>query len=968
MSEADSEHLDPSAAAHHLGITPELLFAYTRSRFRGPGGSRRRLAVVDIKGKTRFARVELDAFDEYLWGSWANKTDPRPDPPKAILDHLRAEAGNQCLRCGSGIGIHTAHIIPWAESRCHHPHNLIRLCSACHVEHDEHNSVTTEELRALKARAIAGTRAMLERRMAGAVISSQRPPADPLFIGRTTDLIIVRTALRTSRTVLILGAGGIGKTQLLLHALAEVDTGRPVLWLDVERFGGIQGVLATLYMLASTGPQGEDLPSLARRLDGLSACVVLDGLEQLRGPNLEAVDDLLAELQLLTSDTQFVITSQVDLARTRCEARLRIGGLGEEAGRDVLRALIAAQVPVDPKSEKGLLDFCEGHPLALRLASALAAYFGSGAVALERISQRGTAAVELQKRSKHDRRASLGICLSLAYDALESDERRLLFLLANAPGGLFVLGLEAGHFGFDAIAAAAGLRRWCLVNSSDPGEARERLYTLAPIASYADRRWRDENAEYVAQILVELCRNLAVMAAVISERADDPAEVPYMLARYAEELPNFLRVFDAAERYPENAELALLTAGLCVSLMRFFFIRRLPEQGAALMRRGAELALRDGEMKRAAGMIVQMVALAHRSDDENLRRTAELLVDRLDDSFADSATKGNISLCRAMIAFKAGCLDDSVCLAKDAIGRFEAALRDRIESAENPADEGADELHNYLSSAHGLLGNALLARGEPEAAREAYQAAHDLLRGGAVAVNVGQYLHQIGNCESHLGRHAEAAHCYREAAIHFHAIGMKEYLSNALGELGFTLTDQGIDAQPPVLPDELLIEALEDVAEDVRRAFTAAPMPHHLCASMLRKLFGVIVVVSLTAQARAVVALSNHLAKTLLPGAGGATPPTDHNEWFAYAQLANILGLADTIGAFDACAMSDREIELLAIRCFQQDTWIDLRRRSFVWLEMYLRMKCAISDVTADELMSASLIAQGGAPFRVRPQ
>src|SRR5205085_9408605 len=129
----------------------------------------------------------------------------------------------------------------------------------------------------------------------------------------------------TSRTVLILGAGGIGKTQLLLHALAEVNTGRPVLWVDVERFDDIQGALATLYMLASSGPQGEDLPSLARRLDGLSACVVLDGLEQLRGPNLEAVDDIVAELQLLTSNTQFVITSQVDLARTRCEERLRIG-------------------------------------------------------------------------------------------------------------------------------------------------------------------------------------------------------------------------------------------------------------------------------------------------------------------------------------------------------------------------------------------------------------------------------------------------------------------------------------------------------------------------------------------------------------------------------------------------------------------------------------------------------------------
>jgi hypothetical protein len=141
MSEPENENLDPLAAAHHLGITPEVLFGYTRLRFRGPGRSRRRLGMVDVNGKTRFSRVELDAFDQHLWGTWANEADPRPDPPKAVVDHLRGEAGNQCLRCGSGIGVQTTHITAWAETRCHHPHNLIRLCSACHVEHDEHNSL-----------------------------------------------------------------------------------------------------------------------------------------------------------------------------------------------------------------------------------------------------------------------------------------------------------------------------------------------------------------------------------------------------------------------------------------------------------------------------------------------------------------------------------------------------------------------------------------------------------------------------------------------------------------------------------------------------------------------------------------------------------------------------------------------------------------------------------------------------------
>jgi tetratricopeptide (TPR) repeat protein len=721
-------------------------------------------------------------------------------------------------------------------------------------------------------------------------------------------------------------------------------------------------------MLAPTGPLGEDLQSLAERLDGLSACVVLDGLEQLRGPNLDAVDDLLAELQLLTSDTQFVVTSQVDLARTRCEERLRIGGLDEDAGRDVLRALIAAQVPLNFESENRLLGFCEGHPLALRLTAALAVHFGSGVAALQRILQCGAATVELQKRLKQDRRTSLGVCLGLAYDALDADEQRLLFLLANAPSGLFVHHLDANDCGFDASVAAAGLSRWSLIQRSEPGGGLERLHVLAPIASYAERRWRDENAKDVAQLLIALCRTFALIAAVIEARADDPTDIPYMLSRYTEELPNFLRVFDIAERYPENAELALHTAGLCTSLMRFFFILRLPEQGAAVMQRGAEIALRDGEVRRAAGLIVQMVALARRSDNESLANAAEALVDRLDRCVPILEMKGYIILCRAMIASRRASSDECTRLAKEAIGLFEGTLRDRVASTEHTLDDTTDEGHNYLSSAYALLGDALLAKGEPEGAKEAYQAARDLLRGGAVAVNVGQYLHQIGNCESQLGRHAEAARCYCEATIHFHAVAMKEYHSNALCELGFTLTDLGIDARQPDLADDLLIEGLEDVAQDVCRAFTAVPMPHERCASALRKLFGVIVVVSLTTQARALGALSDHLSKLLQPtDAGAAMPsPADRSESFAYVQLANILELADTIGSLDGCSFTDREIELLTMRCFQQGTWIDLRRRSLVWLEIYLRVKCAITDVTVDDLVRASLIAQSGGKFRVR--
>ncbi len=961
MSNAGVDYLDSLAAAYHLGITHELLFAYTSRRFRGPEGASRRLTPVNISGKTYFLRRDLDAFDHHLWNPWANETDPRSTPPRAIVDHLRAESRNQCVRCGSGIGVQTAHITPWAQSRCHHPHNLIRLCSACHIEHDEHHSLATEELRELKDRAIAATRAALMHRMAGDVISSPRPPSDALFAGRKADLIALRRILRRTRTTLVLGAGGIGKTQLLLHALAGMKTGRPVLWLDLERFSDIQGIQTMLYALSSGGIADDPPPPLAARLDDLNACVVLDGLEQLGERMVEAVDDLLAELQLRTSKAQFVITSQVDLTRTLCEARFRVGGLGDDASREVLRAVIAAQVPFDLESEKGVVDLCDGHPLALRLSASLFVHFGSGAVAFQRMRQRGTPALELQKRSGHDRHTSLGTCLGLAYDALDKHEQRLLFLLASAPAGLFLSALERDDF--DAAAAAAGLRRWSLIQVSDSGEARERLHVLAPIGAYADHQWRSDNAESVLPELLALTRDIAVTAAVIDQRADDALGMSYMLARYSEELANFLSVFDAAERYPENVELALHAAGLGSVLMRFFFVLRLPEQGAALMRRAAELALRNGETARSADMILRMASLAARSDDPSLTEAAEALLGRLDEGTADSVVKGSIALCRALIACKARRFDDLTNLSREAISRFEAELRARIECGKDLTGDRVEELHNDLASAHGLLGDGLLHKEDPAAAWEAYQSARRLLRGGAAAVNMGQFLHQRGNCESLMGRHAEAMHSYRDAAVHFHAVGMKEYLSNAVGELGLTLTDMGGDARPPAFADDLLHACLDDVRDDTCRAFMTSPARDDLLASHLRKLFGVVILVSLTSQARALGGLSTDLGRVLLADAKGRTLPAGNSEAVFGTRLGHILRLAATIAAVDGTTISEGEVGMLAMSCCQQDKWSEQRRRSVTWLEMYLRIKCALSDVTADQLMRSALAANSGEPF-----
>ena len=193
MNAKDEKTLTPLEAALHLGITTELLFHFTKRNF-GKSRGLQALKTVEQSGQTRFSLSELNAFDSLLAGPWHNSSEDRPAIPKAILDHLRAESRNQCARCGSGIGVDTAHIRPWKDSRSHHPHNLIRICSACHREHDCQHSLSTKELQALKDRLLAGTRTNLKQRMQP-LHKHLRPPR-PLrdFFGRESEL---ETAIRT---------------------------------------------------------------------------------------------------------------------------------------------------------------------------------------------------------------------------------------------------------------------------------------------------------------------------------------------------------------------------------------------------------------------------------------------------------------------------------------------------------------------------------------------------------------------------------------------------------------------------------------------------------------------------------------------------------------------------------------------------------------------------------------------------
>jgi tetratricopeptide (TPR) repeat protein len=937
-----NDWLNAAEAALHLGINPELLFFYTSRSFRKRPGESRQLATHEIEGSTRFLVSELDAFDRYLKEPWAEVGEARRDLPSKLLAYLHAESGGCCMRCGSGVAVQTAHIDPWANSRCNHHHNLLRICSACHNEHDAHHSLSTKELQKLKASGIDRLRGSLQGRLKLQPYFPL-PSPDPLFIGRAEELKLIRESLRTDRYLLVHGPGGIGKTQLVLRALQAGDTGRPVLWIEAERYDSIEAMRGALEVSLRSFQQGGGL-LLESVLDKLQACLVIDGLEQLEVPDIDAVDDWITHLQTKLTNTQIIVTSQADLAQAQIDNYVRLTGIAVEAGIQILTHYLRPGTPSDDSSMCELIGFADGHPLTLRIEAMLINHFGSSAITLNQIRRRGADVLEIQKRSSQNRHTSLRTCLSLAYDALTDDERRLLYVVASAPGGLFSQMLEDNQdWVSDARSAIAAVWKWGLIEGANRGEPRERVRMLSPIASYAIARWRDESPDEARRLTMDLARNFGVMAAVLAMHSEKNGGFPNMVARFEEELPNLLRVLDLAEKQIDDSQLGLIATGVCATLMRYFFVIHLGHIGSQVMLRGARIAVRDGRMRSASNLLAMTVGLAHRSQERIDLVAALVLIDEIGRESDDPETLGNVALCRAI----AGSLQNSNDIlheqALSAIGHFEEALSSASKSSNENAD--VESIENDLSSSYGLLGDALLARCAFAEAANAYRSSLSLVGGQSIAVNAGQLHHQLGNCEAYQGNLREAALLYTEAARQFYAIGMRGYLGNALSEFGHLLLEFGPDGNWPTMPSDEIIEAgIEDVARTIESCFGQYPFDLGACATALRNLFGMIVLISFS-ETETTLVFPETLRTSLVPWAAEAVYAMDEI-WIdelggdAVHELRALLNLEAAFKRLEGIAPHVRsspiEIAALASACKRLGFFWARPQQGRDWLLAYL--------------------------------
>ncbi|GAB3497684.1 hypothetical protein GCM10027399_21950 [Curvibacter fontanus] len=718
----------------------------------------------------------------------------------------------------------------------------------------------------------------------------------------------------------------------------------------------MQALRAALDISLRSVQQGgtEPLDSL---LDKMQACLVIDGLEQLKAPGIDAVDDWITQLQASLKDTQIIVTSQADLAQAQVDHHVQLKGIEIEASEKLLSHYLRPNTPTDVYSISKLISFSDGHPLTLRITATLINYFGSSSVALNQIQLRGADLLEIQKRSSQNRLTSLKTCLSLAYDALTGDEQKLLYVVANAPGGLFSRMLDHDQtWVSDGQSAIAATRRWGLIEVRGQGEARERVHMLSPIASYAVARLREERPQEARRLVMQLAKEFALMAAVIDMHSEENSGLPNMLGRFEEELPNLLRVLDLAEGELGDAELGVMATGVCSALMRYFFVIQLGDVGSQVMLRGARIAMREGRMKSASGLLTRMVALAHRSHERIDIKPAIALLDEIEIQGRDAETRGNVALCRAAAASfgrKQGVVQAQ---ALAAIEHFEEALASASKTVDE--NEGTESIENDLSSAYALLGGALLAQREYEAAANAYRKSLAMVRGQSIAVNKGQLHHQIGNCEAYLGNHSEAATRYTMAASQFYTIGMRAYLGNALGEFGNLLLEIGLDGDWPTLPNIEIIEAgVDDIAGTLEGCFGQHPFDLAACSGALRNLLGMTFLIGFSNELSP-LAFPSSLQSELLPWAEQAVYDMD-DVWMdelggdAVHELKALLNLEAAVAQFERNVRNAKSEQLdiapLAAACAGVGFWGSPRQKDN-WLFVYLARRWGVPSGMLDDL------------------
>lgn len=273
-----------------------------------------------------------------------------------------------------------------------------------------------------------------------------RPAQLPLdvtgFTGRVKELATLTAAANTHRAVVVVGMGGVGKTDLTVHWAHRHQTQFPdgQLYADLRGYATeapVRPIDVLRRFLRALGSPDDNIPadaasSLYRSLlRDKRILVVLDNAadaDQVR-PLLPGAPDCLA-----------LITGRAGLdglAAVNGAARLKLDVLQEADAMELLRGAVGeTYVDAEPDATRALARACCFLPLALRVAALRLTLSGTKSIAAytTRLERNGKLA---ELVIDGDPLANIGAVFEHSYRRLPVITQRLFQLLGEIPGGVF---------------------------------------------------------------------------------------------------------------------------------------------------------------------------------------------------------------------------------------------------------------------------------------------------------------------------------------------------------------------------------------------------------------------------------------------------------------------------------------------------------------------------------------------------
>jgi len=825
--------LNDTQAAKHLGITKELLYAYIKNAPKIQLGHDRKLLTVIKDGNNYFDFDELAAFDAYLKEPWSKPGEKRPPIPKYVEDYLRAEIRGQCPITGKGAPLDNAHIVDYAQSLSHHHHNLIRIAKDEHTKADS-GILPKSILVAHKQQLVDRLRKELTAKDNSYLHTLKPPLPHPFFVGRDIELFGLIRSMETERLVVIQGIGGIGKTQLLLNALQQVCFHNPVVYVNIETVTDPKELIILLQnaLFEVTGKQSTR--SFIEDIKELTITFVFDSLEKLLIPYRDEVEDFITDLLRTTDSLQLLITSQVDLSifdHQQCTVQL--SGIDNGSLLMILQDTLPEHIPLSQNEVNWILEFCNGHPLSLKLAASLIIFLGSAEKAIVRIEAQDN--LEQPLRRVHNKSTSLTRCLSTVFDCLTKDEKAFLFFVRCNPAGLDIRRYSTKHEDQDIDRLVASIKQFFLIDIYQDDFGFERVAIPNPIRPFITSMAKKfdgdiEAIEYEAygQTMIEA---MIFDTYYIEGWRDGPPEIG--IRKLDQELPNILEAFHAAEGKIKTLEKPLgekekryvaMVTGISSALGKFCFTRGYFDYGIMFARAGIRSNLLLDDFDLVAQQYMYLAQIFERQFDlDNFEKTI-VEMDNISRQTDSLEMQINTNWAKGRFAIETKDWSNAknyLISALNLLGKKKnpSAIKD---NESDITDFYIDELAVPGNKALILseLGKVYEFSGDLDQAIIYYNKAIKVQEQCNDETNLLSSYHHLGYCLIHTGKIDEGLKLLLLTVEGFHRNRQYEYLGNSMSEIGRVLYERSELLDNPLLNEERIEVALENICEQITGVYS----------------------------------------------------------------------------------------------------------------------------------------------------